>query len=304
MSGLAGSTIQLASLRRGFSGVEGLFRSGLRQQDSERPHADLGDRIQVIAVEQDADGRGLGGVVLDAVDGRERRRHVGVEFFEAGFELGLFGIGSAAQLALQAAHLLLHRVGLGLPGVLLFFAGQDDVVRLSLREVGLQAVVVGLAEGIELVVVAAGAADGDAEEGRADDVGHLGEDFVLRAGHVLVAGILAERAEAVEAAGHQVGLVGGIHLVAGELLLDEIVVRLVVVEALDDVIAVAVGVGAMGVVLVAVGLGEADHVEPVAAPLLAVMRRGEQAVDHLFPGIGRLVAHEVVDFLRAWAAGR
>ena len=52
---------------------------------------------------------------------------------------------------------------------------------------GLQAVVVALADRIELVIVAARAADRDAEEGRADDVGHLGQDFVAAAGDFLIA---------------------------------------------------------------------------------------------------------------------
>ena len=58
---------------------------------------------------------------------------------------------------------------------------------------GLQPVVIGLAERIELVIVAARAADRDAEERRADDVRHLGQHFILRTGHVLIAGVLAQR---------------------------------------------------------------------------------------------------------------
>ena len=81
------------------------------------------------------------------------------------------------------------------------------------------------------------------------------------------------------------------------------VVRLVVVEALHHVIAIAIGVGTVHVVLVAVGLGEAHHVQPVAAPLLAIMRRGEQAVHHFLPGFGRLVATNA-SISSGWAEGR
>ncbi len=84
-------------------------------------------------------------------------------------------------------------------------------------------------------------------------------------------------------------------LVAGELLADEAVVRLVVVERADDVVAVAPGARLGVVALVAVGLGEADEVEPVPAPLLAVARRGEQAVDEPFVGVGRRVGQERLD---------
>ena len=196
---------------------------------------------------------------------------------------------------LQAALLLLHGRGLGFPVGLLLLAGEHEVVGLDLREMRLQAVVIGLAERVELMIVAARAAHRDAEERGAHDVGHLGEHFVVGAGDVLVAGVLAQRAEAVEAAGDEEGRVLRIDLVAGELLFDEFVVGLVAVETLHHVVAIAPGVGAVHVVLVAVALGEADDVEPVAAPLFAVVRRGQQTVDDFLPGVGRFVGEEGVD---------
>ena len=86
--------------------------------------------------------------------------------------------------------------------------------------------------------------------------------------------------------------------VAGELLLDELRVRLVAVERPDDVVAVAPGVRPIGVLLVAVGFGVAHQVEPVAGPALAVVRAGEQAIDQLLVGVGRSVVHEGVHLLR------
>ena len=83
------------------------------------------------------------------------------------------------------------------------------------------------------------------------------------------------------------------------------VVGLVAVEGADDVVAIAPGVGAVRVVLEAVGVGVADDVEPVAAPALAVVRRGEQAVDEFLVGVGRLVGEEGVDlFGRRRQAGQ
>src|SRR5207237_10314662 len=76
-------------------------------------------------------------------------------------------------------------------------------------------------------------------------------------------------------------------------------VRLVRVEALDHVVAIAPGVGAVHVVLIPVGFGEAHDIEPVSTPLFAVMRRSQETIDYLFPGLGRLVAHEGVDFFQA-----
>ena len=88
----------------------------------------------------------------------------------------------------------------------------------------------------------------------------------------------------------------GSDLVAGQLLAQEPIVRLVVVEGADDVIAIAPGVLAVRVVLEAVGLGEADDIQPVLAPVLAIVRAGEQALDQFLPGIRRAVGDERLDF--------
>ena len=70
------------------------------------------------------------------------------------------------------------------------------------------------------------------------------------------------------------------------LLADELVVGLVVVERVDDVVAIPPGVGVSEVLVHAVGVGVAGHVEPVPAPALAVVRRGEQPVDDPREGVG------------------
>jgi len=146
--------------------------------------------------------------------------------------------------------------------------------------------------------VAAGAADGNAEEGSTDDVGHLGEDFVAGTGDFLIAGVLAERAEAVKAAGDEERRGSGFGFVASELFLNELVVGFVLLEALDYVIAVAVGIRAVGVVFVAVGFSEADNVEPVAGPLLSVSRGSKETLDQGFVGLGGWVVEEGLGFFR------
>ncbi len=74
--------------------------------------------------------------------------------------------------------------------------------------------------------------------------------------------------------------------VAGELLDREPVERQVAVEGVDDPVAVLPD-RARGVDAVAVGVGVAGQVEPVPRPALAVVRRGEQAVDEPLVGVGR-----------------
>ena len=76
-------------------------------------------------------------------------------------------------------------------------------------------------------------------------------------------------------AGGDLLLEGGVgKQVAGELLDRELVERHVGVEGIDDPIAVAPGEGPAGVFFVAVAVGVARGIEPVAAPALPVVRRG------------------------------
>ena len=90
---------------------------------------------------------------------------------------------------------------------------------------------------------------------------------------------------------------GGGQQVAGDLLADELVVRLVVVERVDDVVAIAPGVRVGEVPRRAGRLAVAGDVEPVPAPAFAERGRGEQPVDDLLEGVGRRVVDEGVDLL-------
>ena len=78
------------------------------------------------------------------------------------------------------------------------------------------------------------------------------------------------------------------------MLGDETVVGFVGVEGFHHVVAVAPGLRAVFVGAVAVGLGVADEVEPVARPLLAVARAGEEFVHELLVSVGGLVGEELV----------
>ncbi len=84
--------------------------------------------------------------------------------------------------------------------------------------------------------------------------------------------------------------------VASELFADEAVVGLVVIERLNDVVAVGPCVWTFGVHLEAVGIGVTNHVEPVLRPAFSVTRGGEQGVDNLLLGAGRGVLLELSDF--------
>ena len=71
-----------------------------------------------------------------------------------------------------------------------------------------------------------------------------------------------------------------------DLRLHEARVRHVVVQRAHDEVAVLPRAFLVAVALEAVGVGVAHEVEPVAAPRLAVVRAGEQAVDQALVRVG------------------
>lgn len=68
----------------------------------------------------------------------------------------------------------------------------------------------------------------------------------------------------------RVGVIVG-EEVARELFAEELVDWLVGVEGVDDVVAVTPGVAVGDVFVESVGIGVADHVEPVSSPAFAVV---------------------------------
>ena len=176
------------------------------------------------------------------------------------------------------------------------------VRRVNGVEDGLEPIVFVVPDRLEFVRVTAGALDGDPQQaihgvlqiafqhGEAID-SHFVRVAVALAGAVRGVAEEVRRLEQLDrlagdvAAGRESG-----HFVAGELLLHEAVVRLVLVEGADHVVAVAIGERPVAVgVEVAVGVRIAGGVEPVLAPALAVMGRGQVPFDHALISVGRCV---------------
>jgi hypothetical protein len=76
------------------------------------------------------------------------------------------------------------------------------------------------------------------------------------------------------------------------LFANEAVIWLVVVERLDHPIAVAPGIGIVGVEFKSGGIGIAHKIEPVTSHSLSVTGRGQQAVHDLFIRINGMVVLE------------
>ena len=143
-----------------------------------------------------------------------------------------------------------------------------------------------LRDRIELVIVAARAAERQPEERprrwwRRDR--HRLYAILLE---VDAAFVVAGRV-AMEAGGDQLIDSGIRQQVAGDLLDHELIERHVVVDRVDHPVAILPDI-ARRVDGVAVRVGIARQVEPVAAPAFAIMRRREQSVDNALVCIGRL----------------
>ena len=132
------------------------------------------------------------------------------------------------------------------------------------------------------MVMAAGTADGQPQHAGAHGVGHVVEFIVASRLKLLFGQLCWEHARAQKTGGHHRQRFIRGKFIACQLPAHELVVGHAGVERLDDKVAVMVGVFAVVILLKAVALGKARHVQPVPCPALAIMRTGQKPIDHLF----------------------
>ena len=157
-------------------------------------------------------------------------------------------------------------------------------IAIEVVEEGIHLVEVLLGDGVVFVVVADGAAEGEAHEGSAN--GGDAVDDVFEMGFFWKSGAdVDDEVESVEAGGDELFLGGVLVKVAGDLELGKVVVGKVFVEGLNDPIAVG-RVVAEVVVVVSVGVCDADKVEPELGHVLAVSGLSHEAVGKLGVGVG------------------
>ena len=171
------------------------------------------------------------------------------------------------------------------------FGGHRQVAFAVLhpREHRRQRVVLLVRDRIELVGMAPRATDRQPEERGAGRGHHVVEfhDALLRREHGIRAADDVDRATDQEARGHR-----GAQRVAGQLLANELVVRQVVGERAEHVVAEPPRVRPVAVGLETVGLGEADHVEPMPAPPLAVARIRQHPIDQVLERVCARIGDE------------
>lgn len=181
---------------------------------------------------------------------------------------------------------------------------------------GAQGVVVSLEDGVVFVIVALGTSDGESEQSAGDDFEGFCDDGFACGGLVggwYTCGSVGNHSE--ESGGDEffceggfcaeVFEVGACHFITGELFFDKQVEGFIGIERADDVIAVVVGPWADGIgVGVAVAVGVSCEIEPMAAPVFAVVRGGEIALDHAGIGVRSGIGEEEGEFVgRGWDTG-
>ena len=169
-------------------------------------------------------------------------------FLEEGF--GFFGL---AGLGNQGKFLRLHG------------AIEDSVEGME----------IGGGNGVVLVIMATGAGDGKAHDAPGADIDLIGNDeFTPPA---LITTTDGEESQGGEFFAREV------HEVGGNLTMDELIVGKVVIESVDDPVAVGVGVGVFLVFGVggALGVSVAGDIEPVAGPAFAESLPGEEVVGEM-----------------------
>ena len=163
-----------------------------------------------------------------------------------------------------------------------------------------ESVVVGDGDGVELMIVAAGAAESHAEEGAADSVDLFIDEFHFE--KFVILEFVVQSAEDEVAAADKLGVPccggGVVKEVAGEVFADELVVGFVLVEGIDDVVTEAPGIGEDEGAPAAAGLREASDIKPMPPPTFAEFWAGEEVIADGFEGGWRRVGEEGSHFLR------
>ncbi len=170
-----------------------------------------------------------------------------------------------------------------------------------------ETVVIDLRDRLVAMVVALRASEAETQQRRRDRLDRLGHDSIPR--DVLIGRTRRRpiwshaqetcRRQLVEILRREIRVRQRHEFVAGKLLNEELIERLVVVEGANDVVAVLEGPRAHRVFIgVAIRVGVARDIEPVPAPTLAVVRRREQPIDQPLEGVGIGIVDEVFNLVR------
>ena len=193
------------------------------------------------------------------------------------------GVKFAVQLRKLGGECLVGRVLAGRPDhrqLARFMAAREDAI---------QAVIVVGRNRIELVVVAASATDGQAEQPAADDI-DLVVDVVMYIVEFAASGKEPQRRE-------RFGGSVWSKLVGGQLFEHESIVGHIPIEGVDHVIAISIGVRIAAFLgeRVALRVRVPRDIQPMPSPAFTVTRRRQQAIDQPRGRVGGFVRDKRVD---------
>lgn len=157
-----------------------------------------------------------------------------------------------------------------------------------------QTVVVLLRNRIDLVIMAPGAVDGQTKEhlpGRGD---HVIQDVELR--QQPIGRLVIPQTEPVIPRGDDRVVRDLRQFVTSQLLTHKLIIRLVVVEGSNHVVAITPRVRLIAVAFKAVGVGTAHDIEPMPSPAFSIAGRLKQSVNHGFKGLWRSILDECCNF--------
>ena len=129
-----------------------------------------------------------------------------------------------------------------------------------------QAVIICLWDCIELVIVTTGTFHGHRQKGCSCRVDHILQTLVLIFERIV--GFVIPSSQTQETRGNYRRFAAIGNLVAGKLIDDKLVVRHIVIERINDPIAVAPGILFHRIAFIAIRLSEANEIQPMPRPSL------------------------------------
>ena len=91
-------------------------------------------------------------------------------------------------------------------------------------------------------------------------------------------------------------------LIPGNLFNHKFIVRLVLIEGTNDIVAVTPGIRSFIVIGVTAGISIAGYIQPVLSPAFTVMRAGEKFINELAPSLERVLVPgqaELINLVRS-----
>ena len=134
-----------------------------------------------------------------------------------------------------------------------------------------ETVVILLQDRIEFVIVAAGTLNSHAQNSASQCFQHIIQ-IIPAPFRIVFFTEIYPGSGSQESGGNARLMSGVVELISRQLFGNKLVVRFVIVESSNDIIAIAPGVGPVYILFIAIGVGITGYIQPVAAPAFPILR--------------------------------